>query len=128
MFAPFLQKHAAKSPTSLRAVSWALGVFNIRIISLILISLILSSCVSTVAHIESNSNNCPYNLYAGTRVNSAGIFDIFSGNNKGGNGAELVFIIDFPLSLIGDTFLAPYYLVSDHGENNSELPECNFNP
>ena len=26
MFAPFLQKHAAKSPTLLRAVSWALWI------------------------------------------------------------------------------------------------------
>ena len=30
MFAPFLQKHAAKSPTLLRAVSWALGTNNDR--------------------------------------------------------------------------------------------------
>ena len=28
MFAPFLQKHAAKSPTLLRAVSWALTAYE----------------------------------------------------------------------------------------------------
>ena len=35
MFAPFLQKHAVKSPTLLRAVSWALGQNGAQMMSII---------------------------------------------------------------------------------------------
>jgi len=123
----FFEKTLKKVAISPNPLWQALEVIYIKRISIIIICFVLSSCATTIAHVVSNSKNCPYSYYAGTQINYSGLGDFITGEGNG-NGLELVFIIDFPLSLISDTFVAPYYMVSSHGEGNAEHEDCQFDP
>jgi hypothetical protein len=78
MFAPFLQKHAVKSPTLLRAVSWALWFQTMKKLLLILISVLVLAGITFLflndgffkentanKKVIHNTEDCPPIYYSG---------------------------------------------------------------